>query len=174
MTAHLVPVTVRGVCPAPVERTFATVVPIDLTLIFRGLGPLPGVVGTADQSGPWDRVGVSRKAQLSDGSAAFERITAYQPPGYFEYEISGFTNVIRLLVTGARGDWKFAATADGGTAITWTYAFRPRNFLHIGVRLFIAPVWHLYMRRALEATIQEVRRQHLSNRASPTEDLGIP
>jgi hypothetical protein len=160
MTDRPVPVTVHARTAVPVDETFVTAVEIDLTLIFRGLGPLPAVVGTRDQTGPWDRVGVSRRPELSDGSTAFEEITAYRRPEYFEYEVSRFTNGLRLLVTGARGDWTFSPTPDGGTAIAWTYTFRALPFRRIAVRLLVAPVWRRYMRRALAATVGEVDRRH--------------
>jgi len=160
MADRLVPVTVHANTAVPADETFATAVDVDLTLIFKGLGPLPAVIGTLDQTGPWDRVGASRKPQLSDGSEAFEQITAYRPPGYFEYEVSGFTNRFSLLIAGARGDWKFTPTPDGGTAIAWTYAFRPLRFRAIAIRLLIAPVWRRYMQRALDATVSEVHRRH--------------
>jgi hypothetical protein len=62
-------------------------------------------------------------------------------------------------VHGARGPCTFTPTGDGGTAIEWTYAFRPRRFRALAVRLLIAPLWRPYMRRALAATVREVHRQ---------------
>ena len=168
MTDHLVPVTVQTTTTATVEQTFAVAAPIDLTLIFKRLGPLPAVVGIRDQTGPWTRVGVSRKPQLSDGTAAFEQITVYFPPSYFEYEVSRFTNLLRFLVTGARGDWKFTPTAGGGSTITWTYAFRPLRFRGAAVRLLIVPLWRRYMQRAMDSTVREVHRQH------PVQQTGRP
>lgn len=162
MADRLVAVTVQAITTATVEQTFAVAVPIDLTLIFKRLGPLPAVVGTLNQTGSWDRVGASREPQLSDGTAAFEEITAYFPPSYFEYEVSQFTNLLRLLVSGARGDWKFTPTVAGGTTITWTYAFRSLRFRSAALRLLVAPLWRRYMQRALDLTVDEVHRQHPS------------
>jgi hypothetical protein len=36
---------------------FKHIVPIDLTSIFTGYGPLPAVTGTRNQVGGWDTVG---------------------------------------------------------------------------------------------------------------------
>jgi hypothetical protein len=52
-------VTVETDVRAPLEATFGTIVPIDLARIFRGLGPLPAVTGTREQTGGWDHVGAS-------------------------------------------------------------------------------------------------------------------
>jgi hypothetical protein len=93
---------------------------------------------------------------LSDGTTAFEHVVDYRPSSSFTYEVSGFTNALGRLVTGARGGWRFGPAADGGTAIEWTYAFRPRRFCAAAVRFLIAPVWRLYMRRALAATVREI------------------
>lgn len=156
---RLLPVTVRQTASAEQQLTYDVAVGIDLTLIFKRFGPLPAVVGTQDQTGPWNAVGRSRKPQLSDGSAAHEQITAWHPPWYFEYEVSGFTNILRLLVSGARGDWKFSPRTGGGTVITWTYGFRPLRGRKMVVRLLIVPLWRVYMRRSLARTVTEVERQ---------------
>lgn len=46
-----VAVTVTGTANASSERTFDTIVPIDLSRVFRGYGPLPAVTRTTDQTG---------------------------------------------------------------------------------------------------------------------------
>lgn len=101
-------------------------------------------------------MGVSRRPILSDGTSAYEEVTHRVPPTYFAYEVSGFTNILGRFVHGARGSWTFTPTADGGTAIEWTYAFRPRRLRTLAVRLLIVPMWRAYMRRALRATVREV------------------
>jgi hypothetical protein len=155
----IVSVTVRATTPAPPESAFAIVMPIDLATIFTGYGPLPAVTRTIDQTGPWNQVGVSRKPVLSDGTMAFEQITEYAPPSSFAYEVSGFTNVLGRLVTGARGGWQFSASADGGTEIVWTYAFRPRPWRRALVAVAIAPLWRRYMRRALGLAVEQIPSQ---------------
>lgn len=168
MNADLVPVTVRATTDLAPRPAFEAGVRIDLTRIFTGFGPLPAVVGIRDQTGSWDHVGVSRRPVLSDGTTAFERVTRYEPGSYFAYEVSGFTNALGRFVTGAVGSWAFEPTADGGTAIEWTYAFRPRRLRRAVVRLVVAPVWGLYMRRVLDATVREMRRL---DAASPARAL---
>ncbi len=157
MNTDLIPVTVSATTNVAPKPAFETAAPVDLTKIFTGFGPLPAVVGIREQTGPWDHVGVSRRPVLSDGTASFEQITEYEPHSRFSYEVS-FTNILDRLVTGSHGSWTFKPTADGSTVIEWTYAFRPRRLRGALVRLVIAPVWRLYMRRALDATVREIRR----------------
>ena len=125
-----VAVTVQGQARAPVERTFATIAPIDLATIFRGFGPLPAVVATREQTGDWDHVGASRVVELADGSEAGERLTAYDAPGHFAYRLGPFTGPLRRLVDHADGAWWFTAAGDGTTGVRWTYVFRPRSPAH--------------------------------------------
>ncbi|MEE1940188.1 SRPBCC family protein [Streptomyces sp. TRM 70361] len=156
MAPSPVSVTVRETASVEPPAAFPVAVGVELPLIFTGFGPLPAVTAVRDQTGPWDRVGVSRRPVLSDGSVVHERITDHQPPSFFGYEVSGFTGLLGWAVHGARGEWRLAPGAGGGTAIEWTYAFRPRRFRRAPVRLAVAPLWRAYMRRALAATVREM------------------
>jgi hypothetical protein len=91
MTPAGTAVTVETDVRAPLEATFLTIVPIELSRIFRGLGPWPAVVSTREQTGGWDHVGASRIVDLSDGSHAHEQLTTYEPPRHFAYRVDGFT-----------------------------------------------------------------------------------
>jgi hypothetical protein len=63
--------------------------PIDLSLVFKGWGPFPGVRGVNNQTGAWDAAGQSRNPDLSDGTTAFERLTEYTAPLLRRYMIEG-------------------------------------------------------------------------------------
>lgn len=139
------------------QAVFDHIVPIDLTTIFRGYGPLPAVIGTKGQTGAWDGVGQTRTVVLSDGSTAREELTAYEPPRYFAYRVGGFTNALRLLSTGARGEWWFEETA-GDTSVRWRYVFEPTSMV---VLPFLAPIgliWQRYMQAALNAAKASAER----------------
>jgi hypothetical protein len=141
--------TVERFFPAAREKVFLHVVPIDLTTIFTGFGPLPAVTGTRDETGPWDAAGRQRTVCLSDGSFARERLTAYEKPRGFAYVVSGFTGSLRFLAQEARGEWWFEEAA-GGTTVRWRYVFVPRS-------VFARPLlwainrffWRRYMHAAL-------------------------
>ena len=60
MSANGIAVTVSGVARTEPGAAFAAIAPVDLTRIFTGMGPLPGVAGTRGQTGAWDHVGATR------------------------------------------------------------------------------------------------------------------
>jgi hypothetical protein len=153
-TAAEVHVTVR----ASRERAFEHIVPIDLSAIFTGYGPLPAVSGTRDQTGPWDAAGQTRTVLLSDGSSAQEALTAYHRPSHFAYTVRGFTGILRFLVTEARGEWWFEpAPAAQGTDIRWKYEFVSRSaWLEPVVCAITQWLWRGYMGRALQLSAAQV------------------
>lgn len=154
------PVTVQTRTALTPEQAFEAIVPIDLSLVFRGWGPFPGVDGVRDQTGDWDAAGQRRQPQLSDGSTAEERLTEYTRPSSFAYEITGFTNVMRLLVGGVRGEWTFSP--DGtGTLIRWTYELKPRPGRHAILAVVVAPLWRRYMQRCVDGCARAAE-QHSS------------
>jgi hypothetical protein len=141
---------------SPIDLAFGIIVPIELATIFRGMGPLPAVLRTREQTGPWDHVGATRTVELSDGSAAHERLTAYHAPAHFAYRLDDFTGAFRLLVTHADGAWWFSPTPRG-THVRWTYIFYPRTGRAAVVRAVVAPLWTVYQRRAMELAAQAAR-----------------
>jgi hypothetical protein len=158
VTSSGITVPVEGSAPADLETTFDSLMPIDLSRIFRGYGPLPAVVATVDQTGDWDHVGVSRTVKLSDGHQVSERITALERPRYFAYRVGPFeSGPLRRLIVDAHGEWWFTERDATGTAIRWTYTFRPRRFAAPIVRLLVAPLWRAYAKRVLALAIAEVK-----------------
>jgi hypothetical protein len=158
MTPAGTAVTVETDVRAPLEATFLAIVPIDLARIFRGLGPLPAVTGTREQTGGWDHVGASRIVELSDGSHAHEQLMAYEPPRHFAYRVDGFTGPLRRLVSHADGAWWFSDAGGGVTHVRWRYVFAPCAARASVVRAVIAPLWGVYERRALRLAASEAER----------------
>jgi hypothetical protein len=148
-----VAVTVEATARASVEQTFHAIAPIALERIFERFGPMPGVVGTREQTGEWDHVGATRVVELGDGSEARERITAHAAPSHFAYRVSGFTGPVRLLVEYADGAWWFSAAPGGGTQIRWTYVFQPLAWRGWLAHAAVAPVWRGYARHALARAV---------------------
>src|SRR5438874_502805 len=99
--------TVQTIIETSTEDAFKHIVPIDLTSIFTGYGPLPAVTETRDQTGSWDAEGRTRTVVFSDGSSAQESLTGYEYPNHFTYRIRGFTGVLRFFTSEARGEWWF-------------------------------------------------------------------
>ncbi|WP_434451950.1 SRPBCC family protein [Lentzea sp. E54] len=154
---HTVPVTVQTRTHLSPQDAFRIIVPIDLSLVFTGWGPFPGVRGAQNQTGAWNAAGQSRNPDLSDGSTAFERLTEYTAPHSFAYEITGFTGPMRFLVDGVRGEWTFAPDATG-TLVRWTYEFRPLRGRRFLLRRIVAPLWRRYMQRGADVACRVAER----------------
>ena len=144
-----VPVTVQTRASVTPSQALEIIAPIDLSLVFEGWGPFPAVRGVNNQMGDWDTVGQSRNPDLSDGSTAHEEITEYTVGHSFAYELTAFSNTLRHLIYGVRGEWTF--TPDGsGTVIRWTYEFKPLRRRQLIVRQVLAPLWRRYMQVSVD------------------------
>jgi hypothetical protein len=142
---------VQATVEAPLEKAFEHIVPIDLSSIFTGYGPLPAVSGTRNQTGGWNAAGQTRTVLLSDGSSAQEALTEYEHPRYFAYTVKGFTGVLRFLAREAHGEWWFERVpGKEATAIRWRYEFVSRTpFIEPLVCFITQRLWRGYMRKAL-------------------------
>jgi hypothetical protein len=143
--------TVQVGIAAGQAEVFQHIVPIDLTSIFTGYGPLPAVTETRNQTGAWDAAGQTRTVILSDGSSANELLTQYDYPHYFSYTVNGFTGVLRFLTSSANGEWWFEHnSASNITHVTWRYTFNMRSLLSAPILWFVTHVlWRGYMRKSL-------------------------
>jgi hypothetical protein len=150
--------TVNTTIEASIEDAFRHIVPIDLTSIFTGYGPLPAVTQTRDQSGAWDAAGRTRTVVFSDGSTARESLTEHEHPNRFAYTIDHFTGVLRLLASEARGEWWFERVSGRkATVIRWRYQFVSRSrLLKPLVGLFTRLLWRGYMLKALSLSKAQV------------------
>ena len=164
-----VPVTVQTRAALAPRDAFDVIVPIDLSLVFKGWGPFPAVRGVKNQTAAWDHAGPSRNPDLSDGSTAMERLTEYTAGHSFGYELTHFTGVLRRFISGIRGEWTF--TPDGtATVIRWTYEFKPLRGRDALVRFGIAPLWRRYMRLSVEAAVR-IAEESRNERGARLPDL---
>ena len=164
-----VPVTVQTRAKLSPKRAFNTIAPIDLSLIFKGWGPFPAVRGVNNQTEAWDHPGASRNPDLSDGSTATERLTEYTSGHSFAYELTQFTNVLRYLIQGVRGEWTFTPDAEG-TVIRWTYEFKPLRRRYLLVRRLLAPLWRLYMEVGIEEAAKVAEKRSAAKDTNPMAD----
>jgi Polyketide cyclase / dehydrase and lipid transport len=128
MRIHEVSITRQTVIPGTPETVFNFITAEDvLPKVLTGYGPLPAVVKTSENTGPWTLVGSARLIHLADGSTVREQLTHFEPSKRFAYRVWEFGNpLVRTLATGARGEWTFSP-APGGTLVTWTYTFTAKN-----------------------------------------------
>ena len=102
-----------------------------------------------NQTGDWDAVGQTRTIVLSDHSTANETLDNYQFPHTFGYTVTGYTSVLRLLVTKGVATWHCTSTPTG-TLISWQYAYHARSVLAVPVLwLLMVLFWKKYMRAAV-------------------------
>lgn len=126
-----------------------------LPKVLLGYGPLPPVVGTSANTGPWDQVGSSRTVHLRGGDTTREEVTAFDRPAHFAYRVDRFSHALRHLTSEGSGEWWFEE-GRGSTHVRWTYAFQARSGLALPPLVaFLRILWRGYMRVALE----EVRRR---------------
>ncbi len=148
---------------APVQEVFRFVTAKDvLPKILLGYGPLPGVVSTSGNIGPWHIPGSSRMVHLKNGSSAREELTDYQPPAYFAYRTSDFTSALKHVVSQGRGQWWFTPD-EQATRVTWTYTFTARSrFTQPVLTVFVSLLWRGYMRGALREIKAQTEQQTLA------------
>jgi hypothetical protein len=152
MRVHEVSITRQAVIPGTPEAVFNFIAAEDvLPKVLTGYGPLPAVVKTSGNTGPWSVPGSARLNHLADGSTVREQVTHYDPSKYFAYRIWDFSNpIISALATGARGEWTFSAT-PGGTLVTWTYTFTAKNAVTaLPMSAITQILWRGYMDVCLE------------------------
>ena len=164
-TDAAVPVTVQTRANVGPDWAFDAIVPIDPCLIFTGWGPFPGVRCVMQQTIAWDHAGASRNPVFTDGSTAKETLTEYTAGSSFACELTDFTNALRRITTGVRGEWTFTPD-NGGTVIRCTSEFKPRTGRRLLLRLGLAPLWRRYMQAAIEAAAK-VAEQPVKPTANP-------
>ena len=128
MRTHEVSITRQAVIPGTPDAVFNFIAAEDvLPKVLTGYGPLPAVLKTSENTGPWTTAGSARKILLADNTTVREQLTHYEPSKRFAYKVWEFGNpLVRALATGARGEWVFSAVPDG-TLVTWTYTFTAKN-----------------------------------------------
>jgi hypothetical protein len=147
--------TVTARVDVPRDTLFDWFIPVDLPAILVPYGPIPAVVRTSAQSGPWDRIGSTRTVHLADGNTAREAVTEYERPVYFAYRVAEFSNLIGRLASEARGKWWFTEAGDASTDVKWTYLFVPRSLVSA---LVLFPVVRLPWRGFMRASMRQLKK----------------
>ena len=149
-------VTIAATANAPINKTFETIVPIDVPTIMPGYGPLPAATGVENQTGNWNAVGQTRTVRLADSTTAREEITLYEAPNRFGYKVSDWSGAMKFLARHAKSEWSFREIAPNQTRITWRYAFAPRS---IWTTWLLLAVVQLLWRGAMKQALCECVRQ---------------
>lgn len=151
-----VAITRTAVLAAPPDKVFAFITAEDvLPKVLTGYGPLPAVVRTSGNTGPWNQPGSTRVVHLADGTTAQEQVTRYAAPSTFAYRVWDFGNpVVKRLATQARGEWIFEPVAEG-TKVTWTYTFTARN---AAAALPLSGITQILWRGYMDVCLENSRR----------------
>jgi Polyketide cyclase / dehydrase and lipid transport len=154
MNSHEISITRKIVIASKPEVVFNFVAAEDvLPKVLTGYGPLPAVVKTSENTGPWTVPGSARRVHLADKSVLREQLTHYQPAKYFAYRVFDFGHpLLRTLATEGKGEWTFTEVPEG-TLVTWTYTFTAKNALTaIPMSGITQVLWRGYMNVCLENT----------------------
>jgi Polyketide cyclase / dehydrase and lipid transport len=156
MNSHEVSITRKIVFAQKPDVVFNYVAAEDvLPKVLTGYGPLPAVVKTSENTGPWTIVGSARRVHLADKSTLQEQLTHYEPSKYFAYRVFNFGNpLLRSLANQGKGEWTFSQVPEG-TLVTWTYTFSAKNALTaIPLSGITQVLWRGYMNVCLENIAQ--------------------
>jgi hypothetical protein len=147
--------TVTRMAETGVERLFDVIVAEDvLPKVLLRWGPVPAVVGTRENSGPWDTPGSQRTVLLGDGSTAREQVLVWERPARFEYRVDEFTNPLGRLVDHAIGAWLFTGDGDS-SSFQWTYTFHwSRRGAGLVLGAFVPTAWARYMAQCADRCAQ--------------------
>ena len=149
-------ITRTALIPGAPEAVFAFIAAEEvLPKVLTGYGPLPGVVRTADHTGPWDQIGSARVVHLADGGTAREQVTLLESPRRFAYRVWDISNpIVKTLAVEARGDWTFVAVGQS-TQVNWTYTFVAKNAVTAVPLWLVARVlWRGYMDVCLDNSVR--------------------
>lgn len=127
-----------------------------LTKFLKRYGPIHAVERTEMHKGPWSIPGAYRTLYFETGDTLREELLIFQPFTYFAYSISEFSNFAKHLTDIAYGQFAFE-TKENKTYITWTYSFKPKNFLTgIPLSIFMSLYFEKYMQQGLQISKKDI------------------
>jgi len=135
---------------APIDRAFDIAASYAPHELIKAWGPLPGIVKTDGEAGPWSHIGQERRHHLSDNSSVREELTDFTRNYTYAYNLSEFTGTFKSLTRSARAEWHFTQLAINRTQIDWTYVFHPNGPLsEQALWVLVKTCWPGYLRSAL-------------------------
>ena len=148
----------------PLERYVEWSARVPLESILPGSDDIPRVIGTEPVNGEWGQVGARRRVVLEDGHYVAEEILANDTPRRFRYQVWGYTNVARLMIAYAIGEF-ILIEEDGKTRVAWTYSFQPTTGIARPLLTrFVGGAWADYMRAVL-LTMRTAAERHAGSTA---------
>ena len=147
-----------------IDRAFNYIAPINVMHMFRGNATIPAVVDTSIKQG-WNKAGLQRTVQFSDGSSAKESLLTVNGPTSFSYKSEQFTSkVLKALVKRFEGEWLFTDLGNHKTKIKWTYRVVPTNlFSKIMVKLVLIKALRSVLKEAMDIIKNDLESGQLEN-----------
>jgi hypothetical protein len=137
----------------PIEQAFDAIIPVELSKVFTGYGPIPAVTHTSAQTGDWDAADQTRTLHLADGSSTHEVIDNFDRPSLFQYTVGPFSGPFGQLIHRAEGEFYFTPMAQG-TSVRWTYVWYAKQQWMWPLLWGFTRLWKAYSRKGLYACVK--------------------
>jgi hypothetical protein len=116
---------------------------------LKKYGPIHGVRDTVINTASYTFVGANRTIHFDNGDSIVEQLIFLDPPSYYAYTVTKFSNFFKFLTDIAYGQCAFEETG-GSTKVTWIYTFTCRNVLaRIFLSVFMEIVYVGFLNRSL-------------------------
>lgn len=146
-----------------IKDVFKFIVPIDLNLIFKKKGIIPGVKKTSNTE-KWYKAGMTRTVVFDDNNTALEKLESVKEYESFTYQITDFTSILKNFVSKINGEWNFSEDKNNFVKINWKYSLTPKNiFGSFIIRLFIKSNMNAVLKNALQI-INENYNKNVNNK----------
>lgn len=162
-------ITVTRNITAPSHVAFEYILPINLSHIFKRYSFLPGIVYTSWQSQnplnqKWQE-GASRIVHFDDKSTANESMKKVITNKLFEYKITNWSSLLRLLIKKIEGKFVFSDilnTSDTETNIVWTYTLFSQNiFAEKLIKIIILPRLEIVLNKAMDIIKNDLETKNI-------------
>ena len=121
--------------------------------IFRGKGPIPGVISATVAGGGPIIKGAVRRVKTKDGNELDETYIQFEPPNAYAYEMTGMKAPLSLMMNKATGAWRFSAE-NAGTRIVWTYSVELPSVLSLPLTALVVKV---FMKAAMNDCLLQLK-----------------
>jgi hypothetical protein len=141
-----------------IDRAFDAVVAEEvLPHVLHRVGPLPGVLGTRDLTGPWDTPGSRRTVELDGGRTVHETVLVWVRPLQFACRVEGFPKSIGWMADHAVGVWLFEPLGPRRSRLRWTYSFHSRALPTTPpLVVFARTFWGRYMEACADRLVERM------------------
>jgi hypothetical protein len=152
--------TVTGTFTCSIERAFRTPIHGDATKILYGFGPVPPVIGFA-QDETWGKTGGTRiplikgNWMVKEGAFGLDEIFVRDELKYWKWGVRDLGPAM-FFATHNEGEWWCTDHLNGTIGVKWKYTYYAKNiFTQIFNWLFVKLVWRKVMKNGLTG-IQEM------------------